>query len=178
MRYAHFSKKLKELRLTQDLSFEQLGALTGLTGPVIEALEHGKLHPSRDSVLLLAKTLGANEAEFLIEAGFIAPGNYPCFYTSVLVCGGVVQCLGYFENLRDAVVGLRERVENLSPCESYDARIFDNEAKEVYVRHASSSVPYEMEYYCDHCDCVFREEPASDACVCPQCQQKDALAAI
>ena len=66
----NFGRKLKELRLRGNLSLRDLGERSGVSYSFIGSLESGRFNPSRETVVSLAKALGADENEFLLLAGF------------------------------------------------------------------------------------------------------------
>lgn len=74
---AYLGKKIKQLRLSNDLSLRDLAEKSGVSFSFISSVEKDRYHASRETIIALAEVLeGANKNELLLLAGF-APDNEP-----------------------------------------------------------------------------------------------------
>jgi transcriptional regulator with XRE-family HTH domain len=66
-----FKNKLKELRQERELSLRKLGEKAGISYSILNAIENGRFHPSKEAVISLAYALKVeNAAELLAIAGY------------------------------------------------------------------------------------------------------------
>lgn len=65
-----FGYKIKEARLSKDLSLRALANLAGLDYSYISRLEKGSHTPSRETVIKIAKALDMQTDELMIAAGY------------------------------------------------------------------------------------------------------------
>ena len=69
-----FGRVVRELRLEQGLSQEELGNRTGLHRNHVGQVERGELSPTLTSVDVLAETLGLPASELIARAERLATG--------------------------------------------------------------------------------------------------------
>jgi len=60
-----FGQKLKQIRLERDMSLEEMGQVLGTSKQVLSRYEKGLREPKFSTVILYAKKLKVNPAEFL-----------------------------------------------------------------------------------------------------------------
>lgn len=72
-----FGDKIRQLRLTKDLSLRDLSKLSGVSFSFISSIESGRYQASRKTVKSLAKALGAKENELLLLAGYAPRSHRP-----------------------------------------------------------------------------------------------------
>ncbi|MCU6797640.1 helix-turn-helix domain-containing protein [Paenibacillus sp. WQ 127069] len=71
-----FASKLKELRQQRDLSLRKLGEKSGISYSILNSIENGRIHPSRDNVIALAYALKVeHNGELLAIAGYATEGE-------------------------------------------------------------------------------------------------------
>jgi len=76
-------KKIKQLRLSNDLSLRDLADRTKVSFSFISSIEKNRYHASRETIISLADALnGADKNELLLLAGF-APDEIPTFNSKI-----------------------------------------------------------------------------------------------
>ncbi|GGA13621.1 hypothetical protein GCM10008018_68190 [Paenibacillus marchantiophytorum] len=62
-----FHEKLKELRQQQNLTIRKLGEKAGVSYSILNAIENGRIEPSKDVVIALAIALKIQDREELLS---------------------------------------------------------------------------------------------------------------
>ena len=71
-----FGRKIRDLRLKNDLSLRDLSERSGVSYSFINSIEKNRYKPSRETVIALANALnGADKDELLLLAGFSPENN-------------------------------------------------------------------------------------------------------
>ncbi|MEI7025526.1 helix-turn-helix domain-containing protein [Paenibacillus sp. y28] len=66
-----FKDKLKELRRQRDISLRKLGEKAGISYSILNAIENGRFHPSKEIVISIAYALRCEQMEELLAlAGY------------------------------------------------------------------------------------------------------------